>query len=173
MDKVFFPTLQVDKSLFFETEKMDRLMLVVSNKEKYIGVVSISKIDSINKTGEFSLVINGLKDIRMAPSIALEAAARITEYAFTNLGLNRITSLQHIDLRRWRRRMELIGYKVEGLHKGGFIKGHDSDDTISLSYTYDNFQQITKNRGGSLWGLAEKMGLRQKKYHKIHLLILF
>lgn len=69
--------------------------------------------------------------------------------------------------------MELIGYKVEGLHKGGFIKGHDSDDTISLSYTYDNFQQITKNRGGSLWGLAEKMGLRQKKYHKIHLLILF
>ena len=159
----FFPNTPDGQESFFETEKRNRLILIVSNKQKYIGVVSISKIDLINKTGEFSLVINGLKDIRMALSIALEAAARITEYAFTNLGLNRITSLQHIDLWRWRRRMELIGYKVEGLHEGGFIKGHESGDTISLSYAYDNFKKIAKNRGGGLWDSLEKMELRHKK----------
>jgi RimJ/RimL family protein N-acetyltransferase len=151
------PDRQVD---FFNNIEEDRLVFIISNKNTYIGVISLSFINLNKKTANVAIVVNSMKDIKMAPFISLEAMARITEYAFNVFGLNRLEASQHSDLggwRRWQQRMELIGYKLEGVHENKFIKGREVSDTLSLACTYDDYMNILNNRDGGLWDTCEKM----------------
>ncbi len=158
-----FPNTPAKQEQFFLKEKKNRLILIIrSKKNQYKGVVSLSSINLENKTCEIAIVIDSSVEMRLSSYSALEAIALITEHGFKNMGMLRISAGQHIDLKGWQQRMELVGYKLEGIHDGKFIKGHEVAATVSISCIYSDFLYLTKIRG-SLWDGFEKMKLRISK----------
>lgn len=53
--------------------------------------------------------------------------------------------------------MSLLGYRVEGIEKNGFVKGREIADMINIACHYEDFQTITKNRNETIWDSQEKM----------------
>ena len=157
------PSLQVE---FFEKQQKERLLLIISNKQEYLGVVSLSSIDLIKKSAQIALVVNSALDILKSPLISMEAIARITEHGFQIMGLSRISGYQHINLSTgWGRRMELLGYRVEGINRHSCVKGHDITDGISLAMLYDDYMKIKRKRG-EYWDSTKKMEARIRKLPK-------
>ena len=108
------------------------------------------------------MVIDISIDRKLSRYISLEAMARLTEHAFNIMGINRIEAGQHVELKGWQQRLELIGYKLEGLHQNKFIKGHEVSASVSIACLYDDFKNIVKHRG-SLWDSKENMRKRYKQ----------
>lgn len=154
------PSLQVE---FFEKQQKERLLLIISNKKEYLGVVSLSSINFFTKTAQVALVVDSALDVLKAPLISMEAVARITEHGFRIMGLNRISGAQHINLSAgWGRRMEILGYQVEGINRDACVKGHDIADGVGVAMIYDDYLTIKRNRG-EYWDSAEKMEERISK----------
>ena len=160
-----FPNTPEKQLEFFNSQQDSRLTLIISNKKKYMGVVSLSSIDLIEKSCEIALVMNNKVHTKMAPYISIEAMALITEHAFTMLGVNRIVFGQHLGLRGFQQRLELLGYKIEGLHHNKFIKGREVSDSILVACLYKDFQNIVHKRG-SLWDTLSLMKARFQKLPK-------
>jgi RimJ/RimL family protein N-acetyltransferase len=163
LEQGVFPNTPEDQVVFFRSQKTDRLMLIISNKKEYMGIISLSKINLIKKTCDIAIVIDSSIDRKLSPYISLEAMARLTEHAFNVMGINRIDAGQHVELKGWQQRMELIGYKLEGLHQNGFIKGHEVSNSVSIACLYDDFKNIVNHRG-RLWDSKENM---RKRYEQL------
>jgi RimJ/RimL family protein N-acetyltransferase len=160
-----FPNTKSDQLLFFNTESKNksRLILIISDKEKYIGTVSLSFINHEKKTASVAIVIgeNSSKH-ENSHLMALESMSLITEHGFTLLGLIRIDAGQHRMLHKWQQRLELLGYKAEGIKKNGFVKGIERSDSISIAVTLDEYLVLKKNRG-RYWDSASLMNSRINK----------
>jgi len=165
LEQGLFPNTPEDQVEFFSSQKSVRLMLIITYKKEYMGIISLSNINLIKKSCDVAIVMDATVDRKMSPYIALEAMARITEHAFSTMGINRIEAGQHVKLKGWQQRMELIGYKLEGLHSNKFIKGREESNSVSISCLYDDFQSIVKHRG-CLWDSMENMRIRFKKLPK-------
>jgi RimJ/RimL family protein N-acetyltransferase len=165
LEQGVFPNTPEDQVVFFRSQKTDRLMLIISNKKEYMGIISLSKINLIKKTCDIAIVIDSSIDRKLSPYISLEAMARLTEHAFNMMGINRIDAEQHVELKGWQQRMELIGYKLEGLHQNSFIKGHEVSNSVSIACLYDDFKNIVNHRG-RLWDSKENMRKRYKQLPK-------
>lgn len=162
LEQGMFPNTPEDQVEFYRSQKSDRIMLIISNKKEYMGIISLSSINLVKKKCDIAMVIDTSVDSKLSHFISLEAMARLTEHAFNIMGINRIEAGQHVNLRGWQQRLELIGYKLEGLHKNRFIKGHEVSNSVSIACLYDDFQDIV-NRRGSLWDSMENMKMRYKQ----------
>ena len=157
------PGFQVD---FLEKQQKERLLLIISNRKEYLGVVSLSSIDFFKKRAQVALVMNSASDVLKSPLISLEALARITEHGFQTMGLNRIAGGQHINLSAgWGQRMELFGYRVEGINRHSFVKGREIADGVWVAAVYEDYMKIKSIRG-EYWDSAAKMEERIKKLSK-------
>ena len=166
LDQGIFPnTAEEQVAFYYDQKKSGRVTLIISNKAKYIGVISLSSVDLFKKKCDIAIVINNDLDRRGSPFIALEAMALMTKHAFEAMGIHRIEAGQHVDLINWQRRMELIGYKVEGLHRGRFVKGREVADTVSLACLLEDYDLIVENRG-QLWDSKVNMYTRIKALPK-------
>ena len=165
LDQGLFPNTIDEQERFFLAQRRDRLMLIISNKENYMGIVSLSSIDLIKKTCELAIVIDASVDKRQSPYIALEAISCITKHAFEVLGVNRISAGQHIDLSGWGQRMGLLGYKIEGIHENKFIKGREVSDAITIACTFEGYKKVIEARG-NLWDTKENFKRRFKQLPK-------
>lgn len=167
LEQGMFPNTAVEQVEFFHAQKKSgRVTFIISNKEKYIGVISLSSVDLIKKKCDIALVINNALDMKRSPFIALESMALMTKHAFETMGMRRIEAGQHVDLINWQRRMELIGYKVEGIHQGRFVKGREVADTVSLACLIEDYDKIIECRG-DFWDSKTNMQQRIKKLPKI------
>lgn len=165
LEQGIFPNTQRDQANFVLAESTRRLILIISNKKNYLGVISLSNIDLVKKKCDVAIVVNSAIDRRMAPYISLEAMARISEHGFVGLGMNRICAGQHINLAGWQQRMELLGYRIEGIHKRNFVKGREIGDSVSIACNFEDFEIISIHRGG-LWDSLAQMRERIKKLPK-------
>ena len=160
-----FPNTKDKQIDFFLKERNRRLLLVITNKlGEPIGTTSLTDINYITGTAGSGTVIGNF--IGRNPLEALEVVARTTEHAFLKLGLKRIIAAQHIGLIPWSHRMSLLGYRLEGIEKNGFVKGVEIADVLKIACHYEDYQKIAKNRGGSLWDSQEKMLKRIKALPK-------
>lgn len=163
-----FPNTYQDQIFFFEGERKRRLILIATNKlNEIIGVTSISKIDHAKKTGELGIV-RSLKS--KTPLETLEIVARITQHAFSKIGLKRIVAGHHISLISFSHRLSLLGYRLDGIGKKAFIKGDQIHDSLITASHYDDYKRIIKNRNGNLWDSKDLMlqrlqNLPQKTIH--------
>ncbi|MBL4711317.1 MAG: GNAT family N-acetyltransferase [Gammaproteobacteria bacterium] len=165
LEQGFFPNTVDKQENFFVSQKNDRMILIISNKSKYLGVVSLSKINLIKKTCDLAIVVDSSMDKRGSPYISLEAIALITVHAFEVIGINRISAGQHKGLEGWAQRMGLLGYIVEGIHTNKYIKARDICDSITIACVYETYKKIIKQRG-SLWDSKEKFKQRYKNMPK-------
>ena len=99
------------------------------------------------------------------PLGALEAVALMSEHGFLKMGLKRIYAGQHINLIQWSHRMSLLGYRIEGIERGGFVKGIETADVIKIACTYEDYQRIIEYRG-EYWDSQESMLARIKTLQK-------
>ena len=155
-----FPNTKENQEEYFNENNSELLILIiVDKKENFIGVISLSYIDFMRRKCDVSLVLNSSKFSRLLPYISLEAMARICEHAFLVMGIDRIEAGQHIELSGWQQRMELLGFRVEGLHRNKFVKGRDVSDTVSIACTFESYNKICSSRG-SLWDNYTEMKRR-------------
>ncbi len=157
------PELQME---FFETKSKSRVIFIVKTKKgNYKGVVSLSNINRIEGKCDIAIVIDNSVEFRLSPYVAQEAMALITEYAFDTLGINRIFAGQHIAWVGCQQRMELLGYRIEGIHHQAFRKGRAIGDAMSMACRYEHYKQIVESRG-RLWDSYEIMKERMSRLPK-------
>ena len=105
LDQGMFPNTRDEQEQFLISSRSNRVVLIISNKEhQYLGVISLSQINLSRKTCDVALAVNSAAEFRMSSYISLEAMARITEYGFNRLGINRISAGQHSQLHGWQQR---------------------------------------------------------------------
>ena len=166
---------------FFINQKKDcRKIFIISTKNHiYKGVVSLSKIDNLNKSCDISLITDTKIEPLIAPYAGLEAMALMSNYAFSKLKLKRIDCAFVLNQKNWQQRTELLGYKhfFRSKHRA---KTYSSDWCSNISsmadleikdlenayyYTslsYKNFKSLTKKRG-KLWDGMKSMKKRISK----------
>ena len=157
-----YPNTKDKQLAFFNNLGSSRLVFIISDKNKYIGVISLSGIDLNRKDANLAMVLSENTNKKNLPYLALESVARMTVHAFDTMGLNRINSSQHEDLGGWQQRKELLGYRFEGIRRNKFIKGREVADIIMSSLVYEDYLKILKNRE-EYWDSLEKMKKRIKK----------
>jgi len=165
LEQGLFPNTAEAQVDFFHSIERERLVLIISDKKEYVGVISLSFINLEKKISDIAIVHDSMMNVQMSPFVSLEAMARLTEFGFKNIGLNRIQAGQHVDLggwRSWQQRLELLGYKLEGIHKNKFVKGHEISDSFSIACLYEDFLKIENHRG-NLWDSMENMKQRFMK----------
>lgn len=160
-----FPNTREDEVAFFERERNKRLILIIVDKSgEDIGVISVSSINFEKKIGDMAIV---LSEKEHEPLTVLEAVARLTEHAFTKMGLLRMQGGQHPQLAKLRHLIGLIGWKVEGIYEKGFVKGDERVDILRIAALYEDYLKIRNNRG-SIWDSNENMIKRYLKMPKDH-----
>ena len=145
----------------------NRLILIIVNKYGLsIGVISLSFINYEKQCCDVALVVSDKGETMLKPFLSLEAMALITSHAFEKMGMQRVNFGQHIKLKRFQNRLELLGYKLEGLHPKKFKKGTDIADTMSACISFEDYITLKTLRGGSLWDNLKLMKQRIKKLPK-------
>lgn len=149
-----FPNSLDDQRAFYNNMRATgRLALLIarSGESEPIGVISLSGVDFRQGTAGIAIVMDTESSLS-APSLAsLEAMALLTAHAFDVMGLNRIEAGQtYPTLRRWSRLLEVIGYRAEGIKRGGFTRGHSRSDVVMIACLYQDYQRIVEARG-SIW----------------------
>ena len=76
--------------------------------------------------------------------------------------MDRISSGPHVDHNPFQQRLELLGFKLEGIHPRKFVKGVDISDGLSIACIYSDYLLIKNLRGGNIWDSLEKMKKRIK-----------
>jgi len=165
LEQGIYPNTPEDQVEFYRSEKLARLILIIAAQKGYMGVISLSNINTSKKSCDIAIVMDSSVDKKLSSYIALEAMAKITEHAFNIMGMNRIEAGQHVKLKGWQQRMELIGYKVEGLHDNKFVKGREISNSVTIACLYNDFQSIIKHRG-CIWDSKKNMEIRFKSLPK-------
>lgn len=163
LEQGMFPNTREDELAFYQSEKSKRLLLAIIDKYgENIGVASLSFIDFSKRRADVALVLSE-KD--REPLCALEAVARITEHAFTTMGLIRLQGGQHQNLKPWANLMELIGYRNEGIWVNGFVKGAERVNVNRIAINIEDYNFIV-NKRGALWDSNDNMMKRVRKLPK-------
>lgn len=135
----------------------DRLTLMIHAKDEALcGVISLSDIR--RASAQIALVVPH----RPHPLMALEAMARLTAHAFEKLGVRVVSAGQaYPGLSKWTGKLELIGYRSDGLQRLGFIKGRTESDIVLISCTAGDYDALVRLRG-TYWPGAEYMSKLMK-----------
>lgn len=151
---------------FFLSERKKRFMLIISTKSNiYKGIISLSNINRTNNSCELALITDTSIEPHLAPYAALEAVAKITEYAFKNLGIKKITGDGKVVLKLWRQRMELLGYKFITITNDNYMYKKKLPPSYISSCHYEDYEKIIKRRG-HYWDNLKNMKRRISKLPK-------
>ena len=152
---------------FFKNIPKDRLVFIMQTKNHIPnGVISFSKNENKKKSADWAIVKDNSIEPELRGISALESVALLIEYGFEKLGLKRISASQHTDLKKWQTRLELLGFKLEGIHENRFVKGNEIANEQTISCQYSDYINIKKHRNGKIWDSKIKMLERIKKIHK-------
>ena len=158
------PERQVE---FFRNLTKDRKLFIIQTKNHLpCGVISFSKINFQTKSADWAIVKDNAIEPENKRFSALESVALLIEHGFEDLGFSRINAGQHADLKGWQNRLELIGFKLEGIQEKKYIYGKETADTHSISCQYEDYLKIKKFRGGKIWDGKIKMLERANKLPK-------
>ena len=157
------PTKQVK---YYLSQRKKRFMLIISTKNNvYKGIVSLSNFNKTKNSCEIALITDTNIDPYQAPYAPLEAIARISEYAFKNLGIKIINSGGKIELKRWFQRMELLGFKMVTIVEEHYKNKKKQPPYCNNSCGYEDYIKIKKKRK-YFWDNLKNMKKRINKLPK-------
>ncbi|MDB4192570.1 hypothetical protein N9599_00130 [Candidatus Pelagibacter sp.] len=174
----FRNTKEKQLEFFVNAKKNKRKIFIISTKNHvYKGVISVSKIDNINKTCDIALLTDTRIEPLLAPYAGLEAMALMSNYAFSKLKLKKIDCAFKLSQKAWQQRTELLGFKhiFRSRYKP---KTYSSTWSLSMSdfeiddlrkayyYTslcFKDFKVLLKKRG-KLW---DSLNLMKKRISKL------
>ncbi|PKO98502.1 MAG: hypothetical protein CVU13_10110 [Bacteroidetes bacterium HGW-Bacteroidetes-8] len=97
-----------------------RLAICLVENNKHIGNVSLTSINWVNRTAEFSIMIGDKNE--WGKEYGKEASILILNYAFYELNLHRIFLTVRIDNEKAKKLYEEIGFNLEGVLKEAIYK---------------------------------------------------
>ena len=127
------------------------LLIRAKDKKRIIGVASLSSINYSQRQCDFAMVIGDRTSGKGSLFYGMEAKARLTQYAFDTVGVDRINSGQVDKLDKWQKWQILFGYQIEGVLRNKFTKGRLSYDVYVSSCLEKDYRKILDKRNGSLW----------------------
>ena len=127
------------------------LMIKPKDEERLVGICSLSKVSHVTRQADFAMVIARKSPGFKSAFFGMEAKCLMTEHAFETLGLERINSYQSVSLKDWQRWQVLFGYKMEGIMRKAFVKGHQRFDLMVSGCLLEDYLALKKLRGGRLW----------------------
>ncbi len=152
---------------FFRNLGKDKKVFIIQTKKKIpCGVISFSKINMDIKSADWAIVKDNKVDPENRGISALESVALLIDYGFEGLGLRRISCGQHVELKGWQNRLELLGFKLEGIHERKYVYDNEVADAQTLSCQYEDFSRIKKSRKNKIWDGKLNMINRIKKLPK-------
>jgi hypothetical protein len=174
----FRNTKEKQVEFFVNAKENKRKIFIISTKSHvYKGVISVSKIDNINKTCDISLLTDTRIEPLLAPYAGLEAMALMSNYTFSKLKLKKIDCAFTLYQKSWQQRTELLGFKhiFRSRYKP---KTYSSTWSLSMSdfeiedvkkafyYTslnIEDFKFLLKKRG-KIW---DSLSLMKKRISKL------
>jgi [ribosomal protein S5]-alanine N-acetyltransferase len=154
MYKGVFPNTQEDQAAFLDeilspSSKNNHLQLAILENEtdRLIGVISLGKIDWVNRTAEIAIVI-GQKDAR-SKHHGLEAMALCIDHGFAKMNLNRIYAGQHIGLKPWKEALvEKLGFVHEGTMREAIFSQGRYHNVVIISVLASDWFRLMKEVTG-------------------------
>lgn len=130
---------------------------------KMIGYQCIREIDAYNRSAHAAGIV-------IAPEYQdglymMDAFLLLLEYAFVNIGVNRLVGRcleQHKDSRII---MEMLGFSLEGIERESLYKMHQYMNICNYSILYNDYISLVSNGGYSLKEIS-KRALRIKRQLK-------
>lgn len=142
-----FPQTKNELNDYFNRCENDKSLLsfMIINKEtkKHIGMCSLQRIDWINRSAEFAIII-GEKDC-WGKGYASESLQRLFEHGFMVLGLNRIWSATSILNKGMIRVFEKLGMKHEGTYRQGQFLFGKFEDVVAYAILRKEWNETFKN----------------------------
>lgn len=150
LQKHYYPNTRTLQRDFFESMQRDpskvQLGIIPKDKDRLVGVVSLSDIDLINRNGEFSIVI-GDDNFRKGGH-SHEALKLLFEHGFFTLNLHKIYGGSVAPLRRWLESLqEEFGFKPEGVWREHAFKGGRYVDVIRVGLLRGDFIEYMRRIG--------------------------
>lgn len=162
-DQGMFPNTAERQEAYFRGLDDTRVVFVAQTKDgEPRGVVSLSHISWQRRHADLAIILDYRVEPRTSPLAALEACALLLEHGVDKIGLQRIQGSQHKQVSRWQQRLELLGFRLEGIHRLGFVKGATTADSLTAAATADDINLIRELRGGTLFDCPDKMSERLK-----------
>lgn len=156
-----FPNFIEDQHDFYESlRRKKRIALLIKPKESdsVYGIVALSFINWQARNAQITIVLGRRDETTKGRLFALEAWARMTAHGFDILGMDRIYANQaYPGLKKFNKKLELLGFRTEGIIRNGFVKGRTVTDSVIISCMHDNYREIKELRGGQYWMGEERM----------------
>jgi RimJ/RimL family protein N-acetyltransferase len=133
------------------------LMIKPKDEDAVVGICSLSKISHVTRQADFAMVVARRSASFKSAFSGMEAKCLMTEHAFETIGLERINSYQSTALKDWQRWQILFGYKMEGIMRKAFRKGHRTYDLMVSGCLLEDYLSLKALRGGRLWPGQEKI----------------
>ena len=133
------------------------LLILPKRSERVVGIVSLSNINTIHRSGETAVIIGERTSAEGALFYGLEAKARITEHAFEIMGLERVSGSQALPLADWQQYQLLFGFRPEGIKRRAHRRGYDVYDSVISSCTLEDYLAVKRARNGAYWPGREKL----------------
>ncbi len=161
MEQGMYPNSPEQQRAFLEELRSSKarlaLMIKPKREDRVVGIVSLSKISHVTRQADVGMIIaKRVSDYRGAFA-GMEAKCLITEHAFETLGLERINSYQSSALKDWQRWQILFGYRMEGIQRKAFRKGHRTTDLIVSGCLLEDYLALKEKREGRLWPGSRKI----------------
>ena len=121
-------TEQMWEDAFGASEKCNKCWFIIeTDQEEAQGVIGIDAISSVNRDGVVALFVD--KAIR-GSGAGIRAAALILDFAFRQLGLNRVTSYCRADNQRSRDVLRALDFQVEGTMRNAWFADGQFHDVV-------------------------------------------
>lgn len=113
------------------------LAIVLKNKDRHIGNISLQNINHINRSAEFAILV-GEKDC-WGKGYSKEAAQLVIEHGLNELNLNRIYCGTMADNAPMQKLAKYLGMKEEGRRRSAAFKSGKFIDVIEFGILMDEF----------------------------------
>jgi len=165
VEKGIFPnTKEKQKAhlINMQNSSSDLLLAIIDKKtHAHVGVIGLHNINWIYRKAEISIIL-GEKGAWGADS-GLEAMALMIGHGFEKLNLNKIYAGQHEGLGKWRKTLELIGFKTEGVLKDELFTQGRYWDAVRIAVFACDYFKLLEERGGKILGDSVRELIRERR----------
>lgn len=159
---------EMQRDWYYKAVAAGRFIAMIKDKEgTLLGVISLSDINYEKSWCQIALVCPERSETaKFAP---LEAMALCAQHAFDQFGVASVWAGQAFPgLESWGQKLEILGFKTDGVIPGGLRHGRFLSDAVRISLTHDRYLNLISCRDDRLWpgsDIATKLlnGLKGKQ----------
>lgn len=140
-----------DKMTHNQTEEYFAICLN-DESEQIIGYQCLRNIDLYNRSAHAAGIV-------ISPDFQdglymIDAFLLLLDYAFNEIGINRLTGSCLRQHKNSRIMMEMLGFSLEGIERSSLYKNHRYMDICNYSILYDEYIDFVNNNGYSIKNIS-------------------